>query len=184
VLNIEIRRPRIEDTNELNLFFEKVIIDTFTEEGIGEKFEDIEAEIESKKKYLVSDFASNGANRYFLLAWHTDKIVGSIEYGPASDLICKCTKNAFNGLPEVGTVFVLPEYQKMGIGRLLLNSIYSKLQNKGIEKFCLDSGYVRAQHIWKKKFGEPDYLLKDYWGEGFDHMIWKIKISDLTKRIN
>jgi hypothetical protein len=58
VLNIEIRRPRIEDTNELNLFFEKVIIDTFTKEGIGEKFEDIEAEIESKKKYLVSDFAS------------------------------------------------------------------------------------------------------------------------------
>ncbi|WP_413299968.1 GNAT family N-acetyltransferase [Bacillus sp. 1P10SD] len=184
MLNIEIRRPRIEDTNELNQFFEKVIIDTFTKEGIGEKFEEIEAEIESKKNYLVSDFASNGANRYFLIALHSDKIVGSIEYGPASDLICKCTKNAFKGLHEVGTVFVLPEYQRMGIGSSLLKSMYSTLQNNGIEEFCLDSGYVQAQQIWKKKFGEPDYLLKDYWGKGLDHMIWKIKISDLTQGIN
>ncbi|MGG3560059.1 GNAT family N-acetyltransferase [Neobacillus rhizosphaerae] len=184
MLNIEIRRPRIEDTNELNQLFEKVIIDTFTKEGIGEKCEDIEAEINTKKKYLLSDFASNGVNRYFLIAWHSDKIVGSIEYGPASNLICKCTKNAFNGLHEVGTVFVHPEYQGMGIGRALLNSIYSELQLKGIEEFCLDSGYARAQQIWKKKFGEPDYLLNDYWGEGFDHMIWKINISDLTQEIS
>ena len=179
MLNIEIRRPRIEDTNELNQFFEKVIIDTFNKEGIGEKFEDTEAEINTKKKYLLTDFTSKGANRYFLIAWHSDKIVGSIEYGPASDLICKCTKNALKGLHEVGTVYVLPEYQRMGIGRILLNSIYSELQLKGIEEFCLDSGYARAQQIWKKKFGEPDYLLKNYWDEGIDHMIWKIKISDL-----
>lgn len=53
--------------------------------------------------------------------------------------------------------------------------MYCVLRNKGIEEFCLDSGYTSAQKIWKKKFGEPDYLLKDFWGAGYDHMIWKIK---------
>ena len=81
---------------------------------------------------------------------------------------------------EVGTVFVLPDYQKMGVGNLLLNTMIFTLKSKGIEEFCLDSGYTSAQKIWKKKFGDPNYLLKDYWGKGHDHMIWRIKISDLV----
>jgi hypothetical protein len=56
--------------------------------------------------------------------------------------------------------------------------MYLTLQNRGIEEFCLDSGYLSAQKIWRKKFGEPDYLLKDYWGEGYNHMIWRIKVRD------
>lgn len=40
------------------------------------------------------------------------------------------------------------------------------------------NGYTSAQKVWKKKFGEPDYLLKDYWDPGNDHMIWRITVSD------
>lgn len=107
-----------------------------------------------------------------------NKIVGTIEYGPASDLICHCTNHAFKEMIEIGTVLVHPDYQRMGIGNLLLNKMFFTLQNRGIKEFCLDSGYISAQKIWKKKFGDPNYLLKDYWGEGFDHMIWRVKISD------
>jgi GNAT superfamily N-acetyltransferase len=178
VLNVEIRRPRIEDIKELNQFFRIVIMDTFTKEGIGEMLDDINDEIAVKEKYLESDFESNGEKRYFLIALYGDKIIGSIEYGPASDLISNCTNNAFKKLIEVGTVFVHPEYQKMGVGNLLLNKMYLTLQNRGIEEFCLDSGYLSAQKIWRKKFGDPDYLLKDYWGEGYNHMIWRIKVRD------
>jgi GNAT superfamily N-acetyltransferase len=178
--NVEIRRPLIKDCNELNQFFRIVITDTFYKEGIGEKWDDIQDEINVKKKYLKSDLESNGEKRYFLIAVDGDKIIGSIEYGPASELICHCTNNDLKGLPEVGTVFVAPEYQRNGIGNLLLNSIYMTLKNRGIKEFCLDSGYTSAQKIWTKKFGDPDYLLKDYWGEGFDHMIWKIKVSNLV----
>ncbi len=67
----------------------------------------------------------------------------------------------------------------MGVGNLLLTTMYSTLKNNGIEEFCLDSGYGSAQQIWKKKFGDPDYLLKDYWGKGNDHLIWRIRINDL-----
>lgn len=175
---IEIRRPRMDDINQLNQFFSLVITDTYMKEGIGEKFDDIKAEIEVKEKYLKSDFESNGELRYFLIAVDGNKIIGSIEYGPISDLIMDCTNHAFEEIFEVGTVFVHPDYQRNGVGNLLLNSMYLTLQKKGVEEFYLDSGYMNAQKIWIKKFGQPDYLLKDYWGKGFDHMIWRIKVSD------
>jgi len=177
VLDIEIRRPITENINELHQFFKTVITDTFHNEGIGDQLEDLEAEIESKKAYLARDLKSNGEDRFFLLALKREKIIGTIEFGAASDLICKCTDNALKEMNEVGTVFVDPDYQGMGIGNLLLKSMYRTLQNNGIEEFCLDSGYARAQNIWKKKFGEPAYLLEDYWGEGYHHMIWKVKVD-------
>ena len=178
MINVEIGRPSIEDIKQLNEFFRIVIIDTFKKEGIGEKSDDINNEIKVKEQYLEIDFESNGEKRYFLIAFDGNKIIGSIEYGPASELISECTNNTFKELIEVGTVFVHPNYQRIGVGNLLLNKMYLTLQNKGIEEFCLDSGYISAQKIWRKKFGEPDYLLKDYWDEGYDHMIWRIKISE------
>ncbi|NHM30940.1 GNAT family N-acetyltransferase [Neobacillus terrae] len=176
---LEIRRPSIESFKQLNHFFRIVITDTFNKEGIGDNLEDLEQEIEMKKAYLESDINSNGENRYFLFALEGDIIIGSIEYGPASNLIKTCTNNVLKDLPEVGTVFVHPDYQRNGVGNLLLREIYLTLMKKGIEEFCLDSGYRNAQKIWNKKFGEPDYLLKDFWGEGYDHMIWKVKVKDV-----
>lgn len=174
--NVVIRRPRTEDFKELTKFFRIVITDTFTLEGIGDKLDDMEEEIEAKKAYLKTDFVSNGVKRYFLIALEGDKIIGSIEYGPASELIRKCTDNALTELNEVGTVFVHPDYQRNGVGNLLLKKVYLSLKEKGIEEFCLDSGYRRAQEIWRKKFGEPDYLLTNYWDEGYHHMIWRVQI--------
>lgn len=178
ILNIEIGRPEIDDINQLKEFFKLVITDTFIKEGIGGKRDDIKEEIEVKEKYLESDFESNGEKRYFLIAKDDNKIIGTIEYGPASDFIKKCTNQAYEGLVEVGTVFVHPDRQRKGVGNLLLKSMYDALHKNGIKEFCLDSGYNRAQSIWKKKFKDPDYLLKDYWDKGHDHIIWKIKVND------
>lgn len=174
MLDIEIRRPITENINELHQFFKTVITDTFHNEGIGDQLEDLEAEIETKKAYLASDLESNGEDRFFLLALESEKVIGTIEYGAVSELICTCTDNHLKELQEVGTVFVHPDYQRMGVGNILLENMYRTLRDKGIREFCLDSGYARAQNIWKKKFGEPAYLLEDYWGEGYHHMIWRV----------
>ncbi len=171
---ILVRRPKTQDVKELNQFFRIVITDTFAREGLSGLVDDIEAEIESKKKYLQLDLASNGEKRYFLIALAENKIIGTIEYGPASQLVQDCTKGKLGNLVEVGTVFCLPNYQRQGIGNKLLIEMLQTLKRRGILEFCLDSGYKNAQTIWKKKFGEPDYLLKDYWGQGQDHMIWKV----------
>ncbi|RDI41357.1 GNAT family N-acetyltransferase [Falsibacillus pallidus] len=176
---VKIRRPAKEDEKELHVFFQLVISDTFSKEGIGHMMEDIQEEIHTKKQYLDKDFESKGLNRYFLIAEVEDKIVGSIEYGPPSELILLHTNNEFQSIVEVGTVFVHPDFQRKGIGNRLLNEIYTVLAGKGMSAFCLDSGYARAQKVWKRKFGEPDYLLKDFWGKGLHHMIWRITLSTL-----
>ncbi|MBV7506191.1 GNAT family N-acetyltransferase [Bacillus sp. sid0103] len=173
--HMEIRRPEREDQEELSQFFRIVITDTFAKEGLAEMVEEIEQEIELKMKYVQSDLESNGENRYFLIALDHSKIIGTIEYGAASDLITSCTDGALKELVEIGTVFVHPDFQRNGVGNLLLNAMFRTLEKKDITEFCLDSGYTNAQKIWKKKFGAPEYLLKDYWGEGFDHMIWRVK---------
>jgi GNAT superfamily N-acetyltransferase len=179
LLNVEIRRPGKDEVTELHEFFSIVITDTFMKEDIGHKLDDINDEIELKIKYLENDFESKGEKRYFLIAVSGDRVIGTIEYGPASDLIVQCTKKELQGLPEIGTVFVHPDFQGKGLGNQLLKAMYLSLQERRLEEFCLDSGYKRAQRIWIKKFGDPDYLLKDYWGEGFDHMIWKIALKGM-----
>jgi GNAT superfamily N-acetyltransferase len=179
-VDIEVRRPIRSDKEKLDQFFSKVIRDTFAREGLSRMLDEIESEIKSKMKYLECDLKSNGEARFFWIALDKkdNKIVGSIEYGPASELIKTCTNGALNEWFEVGTVFVDPNYQRGGIGTLLLNIMLLTLQSRGVQKFCLDSGYTNAQKIWEKKFGEPDYVLKDYWGKGSSHMIWKRRTDE------
>ncbi|EEL39956.1 MULTISPECIES: GNAT family N-acetyltransferase [Bacillus] len=178
--NVEIRRPNSDDLEELHLFFRIVITDTYKNEGLSQLLGDIENEINLKKQYLKDDFDSNGENRYFLLAIDTnnDKMIGTIEIGPVSTLITSCTGGVLKDLYEIGTVFILPEYQRKGIGSLLLHAMYLTLLSRGITEYCLDSGYKKAQSIWTKKFGEPSYVLKGYWGKSSDHMIWKKSLHD------
>ncbi|MFJ8353828.1 GNAT family N-acetyltransferase [Bacillus paramycoides] len=178
---VAIRRPNSNDLDELYLFFRMVITNTYKDEGLSQLLDDKENEINTKKQYLKNDFDSNGEYRYFLLAIDTsnEKIIGTIEVGPASTLINSCTGDVFKNLYEIGTVFVLPEYQRKGIGSLLLNAMYLTLLSRGITEYCLDSGYKKAQSIWTKKFGKPSYVLKNYWGESSDHMIWKKSLHDI-----
>ena len=172
-MHIRIRRPTEDDKDRLVKFFKIVVVDTFIKEGIEEMVEDLEEEIESKKQYLENDLKSNGELRCFLIAEYEGCIVGTIEYGPASDLINSCTHGKYKNLYEIGTVFVRPDYQGQGIGNLLLNAMIQELQCKGIKEFCMDSGYSNAQKIWRKRFGEPEYFLENYWAEGQHHLIWK-----------
>lgn len=146
--NVNIRRPNSDDLDELHLFFRLVITDTFKNEGLSQLLDDIENEIKTKKQYLKNDLESNGESRYFLLAIDTsnDKIIGTIEIGPASTLINSCTDSVLKDLYEIGTVFILPEYQRKGVGSLLLNTMYLTLLSRGITECCLDSGYKK---VWK-----------------------------------
>ncbi|UII55222.1 GNAT family N-acetyltransferase [Cytobacillus spongiae] len=174
--HIEIRRPRKGEKVELIEFFNTVIKDTFHKEGIGHLVKDMQDEINMKAHFLNADFESDGVLRHFLIACDGNQIIGTIEFGPASSLITKCTNGLFANLYEVGTIFVHPQFQGQGIANQLLEKMFATLKKKGIEEFCLDSGYTMAQKIWTKKFGEPNYYLKDYWGKGAHHMIWKVQV--------
>lgn len=87
MVTVEVRRPKLDDRQLLNEFFRTVITDTFIKEGIGNQLDDIKEEIEVKRRYLASDFESNGESRYFLTAFYGEKIIGSIEYGMVSEIV-------------------------------------------------------------------------------------------------
>ncbi|MEC2934384.1 GNAT family N-acetyltransferase, partial [Bacillus cereus] len=92
-----------------------------------------------------------------------------------------CTGGVLKNLYEIGTVFILPEYQRKGIGSLLLHTMFLTLLSRGITESCLDSGYKNAQSRGMKKFGIPRFVLKDYWGESSDHMSWKNSVHDTPR---
>jgi GNAT superfamily N-acetyltransferase len=81
---------------------------------------------------------------------------------------------------ELGSLYVLPSYQGLGVGSTLIKELMAYLSKQGIEQFCLDSGYQRAQVKWLRKFGEPYKVVKDYWGPDSVHMVWLCKVSDYT----
>ncbi|MDO7907606.1 GNAT family N-acetyltransferase [Paenibacillus sp. JX-17] len=174
---LDIRRPRLEDSKELHKFWRKVITDAYAQEGISDQLDSLEEEIHVKEQQLADCFAGEEAGRFILVALVGDQIVGTMGYGPASPLIVEASQQALAGWTEVGTVYVDPAYQRRGVSRQLLKAIGEALQARGIRQFCLDSGYRAAQQAWTRTFGEPAYILKDYYGEGGDHMIWTAAVK-------
>ena len=104
MIHIKVRRPTVDDRGELFEFFKTVVEDTFIKEGIEGLVGDLKEEIEFKRQYLENDLDSNGKLRYFLAAEDRGCIIGTIEYGPSSDLICTCTNGEYENLYELGTV--------------------------------------------------------------------------------
>lgn len=72
--DVEIRRARMEDTKQLNEFFETVITDTFIKEGIGEKLNDMNDEIEDKKHAWQAILKAMERNGIFWLPWLETKL--------------------------------------------------------------------------------------------------------------
>jgi GNAT superfamily N-acetyltransferase len=177
-MHITVRRPNKNDVAQLHELFKIVVKDTFTREGFGDLLKEMDEIIQSKEDYLALDFNTNGKKRYFLVAEIESKIVGTIEYGLASQLLIESTNYEYENSIEIGTVFVLPSYQYLGIGSLLLKNLCEKLARDQVYEFCLDSGYKIAGSIWKKKLGPPSYVVKDYWGEDYDHLVWCNKITE------
>lgn len=176
-LQLTIERPRPQDQGRIEAFFDAVLLDTFQQNGIAHLIAERQQEMAEKRHFLAHDLTTGGTQWYFLIAKVGEKVVGTIQYGPSNALINTCTGDALKDVVEIGTVFVGPEYQGQGVGRLMMASILKVLEEKGIREFCLDSGYPLAQAHWCKQLGEPQYHLVDYWGPGADHMIWHIALS-------
>jgi GNAT superfamily N-acetyltransferase len=158
--------------------FEESIVDAFDKEGLGDLQDDIQSEIAHKKQKTLSSLDPANSDTYFLIAKLDERVVGTISYGPCGEAIQICAEHQLDHLGELGSLYVTPSYQGQGIGSALIKEMMLFLKKEGIEQFCLDSGYKRAQVKWQRKFGEPYTVVKDYWGPDSIHMVWKCKVSD------
>lgn len=178
-MNIQIRRLQERDMEQVLNFFRMVSIDTYEKNGISNYEEAIEDELRTKARYLEQDVNTNGRERHFLLALDGDQVVGTIGLYIANHVAVKLTDGAVEGLYEVGTVYIAPEYQRRGIGKLLMKAMMLVCNARQINQFCLDSGFATAQSVWLHMLGEPTYLFENYWGEGAHHMIWLSSTEDV-----
>ena len=153
------------------------ITDAFEKEGLGQCHEDIQSEIDQKKEKALASLDRANADTYFLIAKINETVAGTISYGPCGEAIQTCAEHQLDHLGELGSLYVAPSYQNQGIGSALIKEMMIFLKEQGIEQFCLDSGYKRAQTRWLRKFGEPYKVVKDYWGPDSIHMVWLCSVN-------
>lgn len=179
-MNIQIRRLQQGDLEQVLQFFRKVSIDTYEKNGITNYEEAIEDELLTKARYLEQHIQTNGRARHFLLAFDGEQVVGTIGLYTANQIAVKLTNGAVEGLHEIGTVYIAPQYQRRGIGKLLMKAMMLVCNARQIDTFCLDSGFATAQAVWLHMLGEPTYLFENYWGDGAHHMIWRRRVEDIA----
>lgn len=170
-----------EDREAANRIFEMSITDAFEQEGLGDLREDIYQEIEGKRQLVEGSLSRANPDILFLLARLDGAAAGTISFGPCGEDIRVCTGGELNDTGELGSLYVLPQFQGQGVGSALIKSMAAWLEGQGIERFCLDSGYKRAQQRWLRKFGEPYKTVQDYWGLGNNHLIWLCNVKDYTE---
>lgn len=178
VMNLLISKPTREEIKSAYRVFEVSIRDAFEKAGLGALEEDIHREIVNKKHMLDASLNLQNSGAYFLIAKLGDTVVGTISFGTCGEDIRRCTDNQLQDIGELGSLYILPQYQDRGIGSALIKAMAAWLDKQGIERFCLDSGYKRAQKRWIRKFGTPCKIVEDSWGPGSSHMIWLCNVAD------
>ncbi|TFE02235.1 GNAT family N-acetyltransferase [Jeotgalibacillus salarius] len=151
----------------------------------NEKIEDKEWLIEKETERLckVARRIIESDEEVMFVAVENDEVIGSIACMRPGELIT-CGLEPEEGVFEVGSIYIHPGQQRKGIGRKLLNYTKEFLYQRGQSKFYLDAGFVSSQTYWKKRLGEPDIILENYWGGGFDHMIWIGEVKKSSASIN
>jgi GNAT superfamily N-acetyltransferase len=175
-MNIEIKNASANDRDQLYRFFLHTITHTFHKNGINDPG-GLESEIQNKMTMFDS------SDDVLFLAKIEGRIIGTIAYGSMNEWVRANVPDELQGLKEIKSVYIDPEYQNRGIGTLLWGKMLDYLTNSHIEEVCLDSGYKISQLYWKKKIGEPTFFLKDFWGKGDHQLIWVFQVDQIEKKI-
>lgn len=124
---------------QVDNFFEKC----FTAVGITYSSKDRHADIANIEQYYMQ-------NGCFCCLFYNDTIIGTIALR---------TLDAENKILELKRMFVLPEYQGKGYGRLLLQHAIAHAKELQYNKICLDTRkqFAVAQHLYRScGFQETD----------------------------
>lgn len=97
-------------------------------------------------------------------------------FGSPNKEIIKHYKTDYDNLVEIKNAYILPNFQKYGIGSMLFETLKNEIRKRGSTSFVLDSGFQSAQQYWRDKLGDPIVTKKNFWNDGTDYMIWHSEV--------
>ncbi len=174
---IKIRAVTKFDFDELKKLLKITIFDIFTKNGIIDSHE-LKNEIEDKSIKVYNAIIEEKSNSKYYVAEINKCIIGIAGYSSINNDIKANIEIENYDAYELGTVYILPEYQRIGAGTLLIENIIESMKKFGIYEFYLDCGYKTSQFYWFKKFGKPYKIVRNKFGKDQDYMIWKVKAED------
>ena len=165
------------DVPGMHEVFETAIPYAFAVDGLADFHAEIASEITDKTNKVARSLEPNSRTRFWV-AKSGDKVIGTISFGPCGTHVRKVTGGQLDHVGELGSIYVDPSAHGMGVGSALIDIVMEHLHSAGIEEFCLDSGYRKAQEQWRRKFGEPYAIAKNYWNSGSDHWVWLCQVAN------
>jgi len=162
----------LPDVNLLRPVLESSVVDPWT----GEAFT---TEIEEDLR-LVKEYLEGSTDRYYAIARKSGgAVVGMMGLqAPTEEMLALATTT--NPI-ELINAYVLRSSREAGVGTALVRHIESKARSDGRTELLLNSGprYQRyGWPFWRKNYGEPVDVLVDYYGPGFDAMVWRTMLID------
>ncbi len=177
---LKVREAREDDHRAIETLWGKVIRHAFEQESIKELLS-AEDELAFKMGQLEAAFTSGGS-RYFV-AFYEGRLVGTIAHGkPPNRGILRHAGEALEDTMEIGSLYIDPDFQRMGFGRELLIYILRVLEDQDVRTVCFDSIIESSKRIWRRIFGEPRYMVRSE-KHDFLHMIWVVDVQTSLERI-
>jgi GNAT superfamily N-acetyltransferase len=176
---LRIGRLRPDDVADAERVLDSAIRDVWVREGIDDAVFSVDAEVSKKVRMLRASLKVSWRDsdavppaHVFLTASDASGVIGTVSFGPRGAEILDLAAQQTAGLGELGGLYVLPERQGAGVASRLIDAMIGELRDRGIQRFCLDTGYRSAQARWIRRFGEPEVVAADYWGPGTAHLVW------------
>ncbi|WP_227396177.1 GNAT family N-acetyltransferase [Jeotgalibacillus aurantiacus] len=157
----------LEQTDQL---FSECLRDLLNREGLRHDQQLFDEEV-GRLKRMARDSLEGEQIRFFA-AFDGDSVVGTVALFEPGELM-KCGLTPEPGRLEVGCVYIHPDHQRQGVAQSLLAFAEEELLRLGHDFYYLDAGFKSSQQYWVSRFGNADVLLRDHWGQGAHHMIWK-----------
>ena len=131
----------------------------------------------AKKEFTECFFQGNPRKQVFHVAVVDNKVVGVMGYKPDNE--------GADRVYSAVWLYVHKDYRRKGIGSKLWSSIEKALINKGARKCYLDVGNERDQPeaiaFHKRQGFELEGVMKDYWKDGEDMMIFGKRLIPFRK---
>lgn len=157
----------LRDVEQLRVPLESAVINPVTKEVFSGEVEEVLTSIEAARhgqtdRYYAVALASGG---------QALGVMGLQQPGESMRGYAASANPA-----EIINAYVLDAGRGRGVGRALLNHLEMKAGELGHTEIVVNSGpryMLSGWPFWRRMYGEPSAVAKDYYGPRYDAMVWR-----------